>query len=78
MFCVDYPVVSSMFLVLYRAQHPQVSSIIFVEPQDHECKPQPLPIDTSDRNYCLRSHPGTALLDKAVSQTGEKPIFIRL
>lgn len=58
MFCADYPVLSRMFLVLYRAQHPQASSIIFAEPQLHDWKPQPLPTDRSDHNYCLRLHPG--------------------
>lgn len=71
----DYPVPSSLFLVLYRAQHPHASSIIFAEPQHHDCKPQPLPIAISDHNYCLRLHAGTALLDNLVSQTGEKLVL---
>lgn len=61
-----------MFLVLYRSQHPKASSITFTEPQLCDCKTQPLPSDTTDHNYCLRSRPGIALLYNAIAQTREK------
>lgn len=59
MLSADYPIFSIMFVVLYRTQYPQTSSIILL----HACKSQPLPIDTSDCSYCLRLHSGIALLD---------------
>lgn len=60
-----------MFLVLYRSQHPKASSNTFTETQLCDCKTQPLPTDTTDHNYCLRSRPGIALL-YTIAQTREK------